>query len=75
MAKKKAKKAKKKAAKRNNNMSVAVPNIADERRWKVEGAADAMLRIQEIKADKKLMADAKKELARREKAIKMARKA
>lgn len=72
---KKKKTTKKKAKKKNNNMSIARPSMADNKRWEIESAADTLLRAQEIKANAKLDAAAKKELRRREKAIKMARKA
>lgn len=66
--KKKAKKAKSKSA-----GNIARPTTFSDKQFRVENAADTMMRFQEVKSDKKLMADAKKELARREKAIKRAR--
>ncbi len=69
MAKKKPKKAK---AKSKSN--IAVPATKSDERWRVESAADTLMRFQEINADTKLKAKAQKELARREKAISKARK-
>ena len=67
------KKLKKKKGKKKNS-SIAKPAVFSDERFRVENAADTMIRFQEINADKKLKAKAKKELARREKAIKKARK-
>lgn len=64
-------KRKKKAKKAN---SIARPDTFSDERFRIENAADTMMRFQEIKSDAKLVAKAKKELARREKAIKRARK-
>ena len=63
--------AKKKKTKKNN---IARPSTFSDERFRVENAADTMMRFQEIKSDAKLVSKAKKELARREKAIKRARK-
>ncbi len=68
MAKKKTKKAKKK-----NNPTIARSTTFSDERFRVDSAADTMMRMQEINDDDKLKAKAKKELARRAKAIKKAR--
>lgn len=65
---------KKKKTKKGKNTNIARPTTFSDERFRVEGAADTMMRFQEIKSDSKLMVKAKKELARREKAIKRARK-
>ena len=67
---KKVKKAKSKSKKTN----IARPTTFSDERFRVEGAADTMMRFQEIKSDPQLKAKAMKELARREKAISRARK-
>ncbi len=61
---------KKKASKK----SVAKPVVFSDERFRVDNAADTMVRMEEINSDKKLKAKAKKELARRATAIKRARK-
>ena len=66
--------AKKKKAKKAKKTNIARPATFSDERFRVENAADTMMRFQEINADSKLKAKAKKELARREKAIKKARK-
>ncbi len=63
---------KKKKSKKASN--IARPTIFSDERFRVENAADTMMRFQEIKADLKLKAKALKELARRENAISRARK-
>ena len=62
---------KKKKAKKT---SIARPVTFNDERFRIENAADTIMRFQEINADSNLKAKAKKELARREKAIKKARK-
>lgn len=48
----------------------AVTSEAAERwQWKVESAADTLQEAEEIKTDKKLLAAAKKELGKRQKAV------
>ena len=66
------KKTKKKSKKKSGN-TIARPTVFSEARFQVENAADTMMRMQEINSDTKLKAKAKKELARRAKAIKKAR--
>ncbi len=60
--------------KKPKKTSIARPTAFSYERFRVENAADTMMRFQEINADSKLKAKAKQELARREKAIKKARK-
>lgn len=64
----------KKKAKKKTNSSIAKPVSFSDERFRVDNAADTLMRFQEINADKKLKAKAQKELARREKAISKARK-
>ena len=66
--------AKKNKAKKAKKTNIARPTTFSDERFRVENAADTMMRFQEINADPKLKSKAKKELARREKAIKKARK-
>lgn len=66
--------AKKRKKAKKNNPSIARPSTFSDERFRVENAADTLMRFQEIDADKKLKAKAQKELARREKAISKARK-
>lgn len=68
MAKKKVKKAKK------SSTNIARPVSFSDERFRVDNAADTLMRFQEINADSKLKAKAQKELARREKAIAKARR-
>lgn len=70
MGKKQAKKAKKTKSKK---VSIARPTTFSDERFRVEGAADTMMRMQEINSDPKLKSKADKELARRAKAISRAR--
>ncbi len=63
-----------KKRKSRKKSSIAVPATFSDERFRVESAADTMMRFQEIDADKKLKAKAIRELARREKAIKKARR-
>ena len=72
-APKKEKSTKKKKSKKTGT-SIARPSAFSDERFRVENAADTMMRFQEINADSKLKAKAKKELARRQKAISKARK-
>ncbi len=66
--------AKEKKAKKAKKTNIARPATFSNERFWVDDAADTMMRFQEINADPKLKSKAKKELARREKAIKKARK-
>ena len=68
-----AKKKVKKKTKKKSNTNIARPVRFSDERFRVEGAADTMMRMQEINADNKLKGKAKKELARRASAIKKAR--
>ena len=63
----------KKRAKKAKKNSIARPVVFNDERFRVDNAADTMMKFQEINADPKLKSKAKKELARREKAIKKAR--
>ncbi len=49
--------------------AVTLSPAAQERKWQIERAADTLMEAEEIKANKKLFAAAKKELAERQKAI------
>lgn len=42
---------------------------ARERKWEIESAADTLTKAEELKADKKLMVEVRKELAKRQKAL------
>lgn len=64
----------KRAKKVKNNPSIARSTIFSEEKFRVESAADTMMRMQEIAADPKLKKKADTELARRAKAISRARK-
>lgn len=66
--------AKKKPGKKKKSPSIARPVTFSDERFRVESAADTLMRFQEINADKKLKEKAQRELARREKAISKARK-
>jgi hypothetical protein len=48
--------------------NVAKPQTSDDWKWKVEDAARTLIRAEEIKADAKLFAAAKVELAKQQKA-------
>ena len=76
MAKDKAKaKTKTKTKTKTKKFNIARPSTFSDERFRVEGAADTMMRMQEINSDPKLKVKADKELARRAKAIARARKA
>ena len=66
-------KKRKKTSTQKARSNVAVPSRSDEERWKVDSAADTMVRMQEINANPKLKAKAKRELGRRAKAINKAK--
>lgn len=51
---------------------MAQPKMTEEYKWKVESAANTLIEAEKIKKDKKLLADARKELKKRLEATKKA---
>ncbi len=67
MAKKKAANKKTKAKKKISALDLQ-SNAFDERQYRIDNAADILLRAEKLKTDKPLMKEAKKELTKRAKA-------